>query len=250
MQNWEQWFAAEQQQWDPNSKQAGSVPHLRIPQSFHNRRTPSSIFEDLHSVVEDSALQDLDDAVEFVTHDSGVHGHFSRTQRQDLTRQLLFQEQMLKDSGPILEKCACIYSYTFPDSNQKFNEQIGVGLVTKIHGDPSSEDCLLDIQFCPPSGALPQTSKRPDTLYQNIEASMKFKLNHKISKGPRGKKVRMLDIEKMQPRSVLLAYNLELNKSGKFSNSRVAAGKHSYTSMEVAKAVISEYYADRCASQK
>ena len=242
MKNWARWLHAEKQRWDPQGKSADCLPTMRIPRSLDHvaRSIPSN---EVDQEVQDSALQDLNDSLEFVTHDSGIHGKFDKSQRIDLVRNLLSENDVTQDSGPILENTACIYKYNFPHSSGCLKDQIGVGIIKHIEGDPNSSDALLDIQFCPPSGALPQTSKRPDTLYQDINAAMKFNLHHKISKGPKGKRIRVADIDKRQPRSVLLAFNLELAKNGKFSCSISAGGRHSRTSLQMAHAVISEYYA-------
>jgi hypothetical protein len=217
MQNWTAWLAAEKHRWDPFSNSVPSLPKMRIPIPF-DYVAAFVTSNDLDQEVQDSALQDLDDSLEFVTHNSGIHGKFDKSQRIDLVRNLLSDTHATQENGPIVENTACIYKYIFPypHDNEALKEQIGVGLIKHIQGDAECPDALFDIQFCPPSGALPQSSKRPDTLYQDIDAAMKFNLHHKITKGPKGRKIRVPDIEKNQPRSALLAYNLELTKMESF----------------------------------
>ena len=63
------------------------------------------------------------------------------------------------------------------------HKQVGVGIVEKVHGDPASDTATFDIRFCPPKGAKHQTAKRPNTLYQNVNASMDFNLNYALTSG-------------------------------------------------------------------
>ena len=66
------------------------------------------------------------------------------------------------------------------------NREENFGIVEKVLGDPASDTATFDICFCPPKGAKHQTSKRPNTLYQNVNASMDFNLNYALTSGPRG----------------------------------------------------------------
>ena len=107
--------------------------------------------------------------------------------------------------------------------------QIGVGIITKIHGDPSDPQALFDIKFCPPKGAKPQKgsgSSRPDTLYQDIRADMKFN-QHYLSK--RGKKIESEDCN--LEKDVLLAFNLTLKKDDAFGSTRLREVMYNITSL-------------------
>ena len=119
--------------------------------------------------------------------------------------------------------------------------QIGVGIITKIHGDPSDPQALFDIKFCPPKGAKPQKgSSRPDTLYQDIRADMKFN-QHYLSK--RGKKIESEDCN--LEKDVLLAFNLTLKKDGAFGSTRLQEGKYNITSLGLVAHVIQMFYLER-----
>ena len=97
--------------------------------------------------MEESAFAGLDDSLEYVCFDSGKYGSFTKK----LTHTMI--------------------------------TQIAIGIITKVHGNNSSKDALVDIKFCPPKGAKHQTNTRPDTLYQNISATMSFNLNYKEHNG-------------------------------------------------------------------
>jgi hypothetical protein len=93
--------------------------------------------------------------------------------------------------------------------------------------------------FCPEKGAKCQTTKRPDTLYQNIKAAMSFNVNYKVKKN----KTKIPDISFNQPREVLLAWNLDLTAQGTFAKQpRVGDHGDSCSSLQFAHQVISEYY--------
>jgi hypothetical protein len=145
----------------------------------------------------------------------------------------------------ILENMACIYKFTYPDLQRKQDvEQIAVGIVTKAV-NPDKKEAKVSIRFCH------QTSNTPDSLYQDIKASLEYDINHKTSrKTSSGTKVdmiiRVLDIEEDQPREVLLAFNLNITKDGKFGKTpRVADHGGSFTSLEFAHNIITEYYESR-----
>ena len=147
----------------------------------------------------------------------------------------------------ILENMACIYKFTYPDLKRKQDiEQIAVGVVVKAV-NPDREDAKVSIRFCPPKGAKPQTSNRPDSLYQDIKASLEYNMNYKTKrKTSSGTKIRVPDIEENQPREVLLAFNLDITKEGKFGKTpRVGDHGGSFTSLEFAHNIISEYYESR-----
>ena len=71
---------------------------------------------------------------------------------------------------------------------------------------------------------------------------MSFKMNHTIKKG----KMRIPDISKHLQRDVLLAFNLQINKSKPcFSIVRLADSKYNMSSYAFANNAISSYYLSR-----
>lgn len=86
--------------------------------------------------------------------------------------------------------------------------QIAVGLVKKVHHYDVAHESSNNLQFCPPKGAQPASKGRPDTLCQDISANFGYNLNYKSRQG---KKVENKD--RNLPRSVFLAFNIEINKS-------------------------------------
>ena len=110
----------------------------------------------------------------------------------------------------------------------------------------STENALVDIRFCPAKGAKPQTAHRPDTLYQDISPTMCFNVKYTTTRKVAGSKLKVPDIETNQPRSVLLAYNLDLTREGRFGQQpRVGSHGESFNSLQFAKSVIDQYYQQR-----
>ena len=67
-------------------------------------------------------------------------------------------------------------------------EQIRVGFIEKVHGDPASNAARFDIRFCPQKGEKPQhgtIEKRADTFNacRDIESDMAFNKSYKSRKG-------------------------------------------------------------------
>lgn len=243
MHNWSAWVEREKTRWTPHGKLPSHCSFLQIPAPFTLRQCAI----ELRPVpsIEDSALADLDDSLEYVCFDSGKYGSFTKKQRIDLVKEtLLNQEAGSFSKGPILEKMGCIFKFQYPHKlTNTLVSQIAVGIINKVHGDNSSKDARVDIQFCPAKGAKPQTNTRPDTLYQDISAAMSFNLNYKKWVGSKGRKVAQLDIQKHEPREVLLAYNLHLKKDGTFATNRmISAGNYDVSSLQAANIVIKEYY--------
>ena len=118
--------------------------------------------------------------------------------------------------------------------------QIGVGIIKNIHGDPADPKALFDIKFCPPKGAKPQKGKRPDTLYQDINADMKFNTSY-ISKA--GKKIESEDCN--LEKDVFVAFNLTFKKDGSFGGTKLRDGKYNITSYALASHVIELFYLER-----
>ena len=135
---------------------------------------------------------------------------------------------MTSTTSTVFSETACILKYDYPKfkmGKPQFVQQIGVAVIKAVYGDHSSPGATFkfDIQFCPPKGCKPQLSKRPDTLYQDIDADMSFKMNHTSKKG----KMRVSDISKQLQKNVLLAFNLQINKSKHcFSRVRLADSKY------------------------
>lgn len=215
---------------------------MEIPSSYYDRQPPAPETGEVY--VQDSAPPDFDDSIEFVSHNSGKYGNLSKAAQREAFATLGNTADSNADCNPneIIENLACIYKYTYPNLVQKKDiEQIGVGIVLKVHGDACGEDATVDIHFCPPAGSKAQTLRRPDTLYQNISASMAFNLKYRLKK--KGSAVFEPDVEKKQPRSVLLAWNLDVTREGKFSNmpciGSEAAGA---SSLQFANQVITSFY--------
>ena len=123
-------------------------------------------------------------------------------------------------------------------------QQIGVGIIEKIHGDPSSPEATFDIRFCPPKGARPaqgvfgNKNYRADTLYQDIACYMHFNRSF-VSK--KGKKIESENVS--LPKSVMIAFNLVLNQNGTFSAKRDRNDSiYNQSPLEKARHVISDWY--------
>jgi hypothetical protein len=241
MQHWDMWLEAQKQCWDPTSKRF-TYKNMAIPAPFSMRVV--SVDDCDAIMVADSAPAEFADTVEYVSNDSGKFGCLTKQQqRQALAIRGLGNLDCESEENAvetILENMACIFTFKYPHLQSKTTvEQIGVGIITKVHGDPADKHCSVDIQFCPEKGAKCQTSKRPDTLYQNIQASMSFNTRYKIKKN----KLRVPDISPNQPREVLLAWNLDLTAQGTFGlEPRVGDHGNNFTSLQFAQSVISEYY--------
>ena len=185
MQQWNVWMLDQQKLWDPsfNERNRTICSPLKLPSLYRDRIQLLPVAEKVQ--IQDSAMDDEPETNEIILHSSGAHGSFDKQQRLNQ-----IQDDVV---------------------------QIGVGIITKIHGDPSDPQALFDIKFCPPKGAKPQKgSSRPDTLYQDIRGDMKFN-QHYLSK--RGKKIESEDCN--LEKDVLLAFNLTLKKDGAFGSTRL-----------------------------
>ena len=246
MENWQKWHNLQLQIW---SEACSSESETQSPQPV-NLLMPSSLPAVNISTPPTQLLDDIDfveiaEDREFITHHSGLHGEYSKSDRLDMIRHTLADLEATNSSWPIIINRACIYSFTYPDLlAQAEVSQIGVGIITAVHGIPTDPNAIIDIQFCPPKGAKPAGKGRPNTLYQNIHADICMGFNMKyVSR--KGKKVENED--RNLPRTVLLAFNLELNKSnGKFSERRnFFDSRYNLTSKEIAHSVISKYYCSK-----
>jgi hypothetical protein len=141
------------------------------------------------SQVEDSAFDDKPDDAELVCFDnpSGNFGSFTKKNRLDQIRsRLATVPECSKDTSIFQKSIVSTSTFMFRGGKHRDVTRIGVGLIEKVHGDPSSADARFDIRFCPPKGAKPQQgSKRADTLYQDISADMAFNRSYFSKKGKR-----------------------------------------------------------------
>ena len=119
---------------------------------------------------------------------------------------------------------------------------VWVGIIKNIHGNPADPKALFDVKFCPPKGAKPQKGKRPDTLYQDIRADMKFNTSYTSKTG---KKIESEDCK--LEKDVFLAFNLTLKKDGTFGGTiaKLRDGKYNITSQALASHVIELFYLER-----
>jgi hypothetical protein len=193
---------------------------MELPLPFTSRQHSESV----ENTIEDFAPADMPDATEYVTHNSGPHGSFTKADREALIRTTILEENALDDTAVILPQKACIYKYEY---NSKTN--ISVGLVKKvIEGDVENEtgkvSYLYEVLQCPPKGA------KKDNLYIDICPDSAFNLDFRI---------RVID---RLERSMILAFNLEMTSNGTFSKKRKSGGAHSLSSYCVAKQVIHKFY--------
>ena len=140
-----------------------------------------------------------------------------------MVRLTLAQIETHNANIPVLLNLACIYKFQHTDRESGVEKtQIAVGIVTHQHNCPETGNLLYDIRFCPPKGAKPAAKNRPDTLYQNICADMGFNIHFKSRIGKKNE-----EEDKYLPRSVMLAFNLIINKSdGKFCKKRLGTNMH------------------------
>ena len=234
MLNWKSWMVKQQQLWDPlvyqqNPSFSSEMP---LPRPYPIRaaaKPPTST-----TLIPDSAQEDLPDDTQIITFHSKLHGSFTKQQRLDLVRQRLSNVPECSNTAIIVEGKGCIFKYTHVKrGTEEEITQIGVGIIEKVHGDASSPTALVDIRFCPPKGAKPQKGSRPDTLYQDINSDMCFNLHYRSRTG---KKVENED-RKLE-REVLLAFNLDINKSSGAFNKKNRGGKYEMSSYMLASDVI------------
>ena len=138
----------------------------------------------------------------------------------------------------------CIYRFEHEDRKTKeVINQIAVGKITKCHICEETEEELFDIKFRPRKVAKAADArlKRKDTLYQNIDAEFSYNLNY-VPK--QGKKVE--DEDKNLPKKIMLAFNLEINKSdGKFCKKRRSDSPYNMSSWSLAENVITQFYSGK-----
>ena len=200
LENWSRWFDREQKLWSPQEIVCATST-LVLPRAMPalldlNQLCPAA------GSVEDCALSDLPDNVEFVTFSSGDYGEYSHLDRLNMVRLTLAEIEVQNAKACVLLNFACICKFEHTDRESG----VAVGIVTNQHTSPTTGDFLYDKRFCPPKGAKLAAKNRTNTLYQNINANMAFEFDlHYKSK------VRKKD---------MLAFYLHINKgAGKFSKS-------------------------------
>ena len=243
MQNWHDWMQKQQKLWDPAFHEANPILYSEMPLPRNIVQRISALLDSPSTAVslQDSAKDDLPDDMQIITFNSGTHGSFTKGQRLELLRQCVPNLPECSNTAIICEGKGCIFKYTHVKrGSDEECSQIGVGIIQKVHGDPSSPSALIDIRFCPPKGAKPQKGSRLDTLYQDTNVDMNFNLKYKSRQG---KKVEEED-EKLD-REVLLAFNLDINKStGGFNKQNFEAGS-GMSSYQVAADVIELFNASK-----
>ena len=104
---------------------------------------------------------------------------------------LLLFDELVDPNAEIFEGTACIFKYEYERV-----ENIMVGMVQKVFVDPETKKInLIQVLNCPPKGAS------MDNLYVDINAEQAFHLRYKVK------------VTDTIERSMLLAINLEINKS-------------------------------------
>ena len=245
--NWASWLEVETHRWSLGSKR-NMHAQLLIPAPYSVRCV--AVDDLAETLVVDSAKPDVDERTEYVSHDSGVFGSLTKDQQHAALAAhdgvFIDEEASSPEIDTILENMACIYKFSYPHlQSGRIIEQIAVGIVVKVV-DAASQDAVIDIRFCPPKGAKPQTHSREDTLYQDISADMTFNLKYLTTKKSGGHKLKVPDIETQQQRDVLLAYNLDITRDGRFGKQpRVGGIGETYTSLQFAKGVIDRFYQQR-----
>ena len=86
------------------------------------------------------------------------------------------EEELFASTKPVFLNQVYICKYVYPNKlSGEEVAQISVGQIVNMYeDDPASPSQAFDIRLFPSRSryAKHQTSKRPDTLYQNINASM------------------------------------------------------------------------------
>lgn len=219
----------------------GFFSTLQFPSSLLARGPPD---EPMQQQFEDCAFADLPDEQELVCHSSGKYGQFNKQDRLEMVRLSLAEIEAWQKDIAVIEGLGCIYKFTHEDrESKKEKTQIAVGIVKRVHECPDTHAMLYDIRFCPPVGAKAAKGKRPDTLYQDIASDFRFQLNYKTRAGNR-----VEDEDNNLPRSVMLAFNLQLNKDGRFCKVRMGDSRYNVSSYELAQNVISGFYRANAAS--
>ena len=100
---------------------------------------------------------------------------FQRPPKRDVLRHIISdEEELFASTKPVfLTRFVSSSMCTQTNFQVKKFAQISMGQIGNMYeDDPASPSQAFDIRFFPPRCAKPQTSKHPDTLYQNINARM------------------------------------------------------------------------------
>ena len=173
IQKWAVWKECKLQRWNTISESARSE-RMVLPQPCALRQPHFNHFLNHHNL-EDSVPADMGDEIELVCFNSGVMAVFQRPQKRDVLHHIIAdEEELFASTKPVFLNQVCIFKYVYPNKlSGEEVAQISVGQIVNMYeDDPASPSQAFDIRFFPPRCAKPQTSKRPDTLYQNINASM------------------------------------------------------------------------------
>lgn len=221
MSHWQQWLEHERQVWS-SSNFNQNTRDLLLPRSLSIRNSLYSAEQNeiTSCKVFDLAPADPEDHLQYVTHESGPHGHFKTQQRTKLVRDLLLNEDT-NDCSPILEKKYCIYKYEY---NGNTNIMVGKVKAVQYETTPNGEKIVsaLEILQCPKKG------QKQDNLYVDISADDSFNLDYRV---------RIVDTLE---RSMLLCFNLEMTSMGTFSQ-RQRSGKYAHSSFFVAQTQIEKF---------
>ena len=132
--NWSHWFDREQEFWSPQGIVCATLT-LVLPCAM-----PALKLLDLNQLcpaagsVEDCALSDLPDNVEFVTFSSGDYGEYSHLDRLNMVRITLVEIEVQNAKACVLLNFACICKFEHTDRESGAEKaQIAVGIVTNQH---------------------------------------------------------------------------------------------------------------------
>ena len=147
LENWSRWFDREQKLWSPQEIVCATST-LVLPRAMPalldlNQLCPAA------GSVEDCALSDLPDNVEFVTFSSGDYGEYSHLDRLNMVCLTLAEIEVQNAKACVLLNFACICKFEHTDRESG----VAVGIVTNQHTSPTTGDFLYDKRFCPPKGA-------------------------------------------------------------------------------------------------
>mmetsp|Transcript_36057 Transcript_36057/g.45898 ORF Transcript_36057/g.45898 Transcript_36057/m.45898 type:complete len:147 (+) Transcript_36057:231-671(+) len=143
---------------------------------------------------------------------------------------------MLEELGTdeVILRMACIFKFEMvleqENGPDRVVKQIGVGIVTKCHGNITDPHFELDIQWCPPR------VKKTDDIYKDITADMKFDQRYKVSEFLTDEQRWTTPKFKTfcnSSKDCLLVCNLDLTKDGKLRKPK---------SYQAAKSEIQNYY--------
>ena len=147
LENWSRWFDREQKLWSPQEIVCATST-LVLPRAMPALLDLDQLCPAAGSV-EDCALSDLPDNVEFVTFSSGDYGEYSHLDRLNMVCLTLAEIEVQNAKACVLLNFACICKFEHTDRESG----VAVGIVTNQHTSPTTGDFLYDKRFCPPKGA-------------------------------------------------------------------------------------------------